>query len=111
MNTKRFSPYILAGLGIRVSPGGASPVVDLNISLGVGIKYKILNRFNIGSQFSFLKLFGDKLEGDETLDNPYHIDSGLFKNKDWYSLLLLTVTWDFGRRFQPCNNRYSNGMY
>ena len=80
-------------------------------TLGVGMKYKIHNRLNIGCEFSFRKLFGDKLEGDETLDNPYHIDSGLFKNKDWYSLLLLTVTWDFGRRSQPCNNRYSNGMY
>lgn len=111
MNTKRFSPYILAGLGMTVAPGGASTFVGLNIPLGVGMKYKIHNRLNIGCEFSFRKLFGDKLEGDETLDNPYHIDSGLFKNKDWYSLLLLTVTWDFGRRSQPCNNRYSNGMY
>ena len=26
------------------------------------------------------------------------------KNKDWYSFLLFTVTWDFGPRCRTCNN-------
>ena len=110
LNTKRFSPYF----GVTVAPGNQT-FASLNIPLGVGVKYKVINRLNLGCEFSFRKLFGDSFDvtdgNNGFLDNPYGVASSAFKNKDWYSLLMFSVTWDFGLRCQPCNNRFSNGVY
>ena len=76
--------------------------------LGVGLKYKVKNRINLGCEFSFRKLFGDGLDvtddSNAFLDDPYHMKGSFLKNKDWYSFLLFTVTWDFGPRCRTCNN-------
>lgn len=104
MNTRRLSPYILLGLGLTVATGEGDTFVGPNVPIGVGVKYKLKNRVNLGCEFSFRKLFGDNLEGDKRLDDPYKIGSDWMKNNDWYSFLLLSVTWDFGPRTRPCNN-------
>lgn len=101
---KRFSPYVLVGIGLTVAPGGNSTFVGPNIPLGVGVKYKWKNRLNVGCEFSFRRLLGDGLEGEDMLDDPYGMSGSAFKNKDWYSFLLLSVTWDFGLRCRTCNN-------
>ena len=112
LNTRRFTPYLLLGMGVTVSPGDKM-FASMNIPLGVGLKYKVKNRLNLGCEFSFRKLFGDGLdvtdESNAFLNNPYDIEGSFFKNKDWYSLLTFSITWDFGKRCEPCNNRYSNG--
>jgi hypothetical protein len=108
MNTKRFTPYILLGLGVTVAPGSGQTFAGPNVPLGIGVKYKLMNRINVGCEFSFRKLFGDNFDvtndGNSILDNPYHIEGSILKNKDWYSLLLLSITWDFGPRSRSCNN-------
>lgn len=108
LNTKRFTPYVLIGLGATVAPGNGETFAGLNIPMGVGVKYKIMNRLNLGLEFSFRKLFGDSFDvtddGNAVLDDPYHIGGSALKNKDWYSLLQFSVTWDFGPRSNPCNN-------
>lgn len=109
--TKRFTPYLFVGLGMTTAFGSGGFFVSPNIPLGVGVKYKVINRLNLGCEFSFRKLFGDGFEGRDMLDNPYGIASSAFKNKDWCSFLLLSVTWDFGRRTEPCNNSYSISEY
>lgn len=106
-NAKRFSPYVFLGVGMTMAMGGSETFVGPNIPLGVGLKYKI-NRINLGCEFSFRKLFGDGLdvtdENNAFLDDPYHVNSSMLKNKDWYSFLLFSVTWDFGPRCRTCNN-------
>lgn len=62
---------------------------------------------NIGIEFSMRKLFGDDFDvtwnGTEPdLDNPYRIQGSLLKNKDWYSITMIYMTWDFGLRRDPC---------
>ena len=108
LNTKRYSPYVLLGMGMTVAPGDGGTFTGFNIPIGVGVKYQLMNRINLGCEFSFRKLFGDNFdvtnEGNAMLDHPYNIQSSAFKNKDWYSFLLLSVTWDFGPRNRPCNN-------
>jgi hypothetical protein len=107
LNTKRLSPYVLVGLGVTVAPGN-STFAGLNLPLGAGVKYKLKNRLNIGCEFSIRKLFGDGLDvmngSNKLLDNPYGVSSSMMKNKDWYSLLLFSVTWDFGPRNRQCNS-------
>lgn len=107
VDTRCFTPYLLVGLGMTVASGGNDTFAGVNVPLGVGLKYKIKNRMNLGCEFSFRKLFKDNLEGDTQLDSPYDIDSNIWKNKDWYTCLLFTITWDFGLRDRPCNNMNS----
>ena len=38
---KRFSPYLLLGIGMTVAPGGESSFASPNIPMGVGVKYKL----------------------------------------------------------------------
>jgi hypothetical protein len=112
-NTKRITPYALLGLGATVAPGSGETFTGINLPIGVGVKYKLMNRINLGCEFSVRKLFGDRLdvtgEDNDLLDNPYQISGSALKNKDWYSFLLLSVTWDFGLRCSPCNNSSQTG--
>jgi hypothetical protein len=106
--TKRISPYIAGGVGFSAAPGGGGGNIffSSHISAGTGVKYKLMPRINIGAEWSVRKLFSDGLDtmGDnQLLDNPYQITSGMFKNKDWYSMLVITVTYDFGLRDCNCN--------
>ena len=115
LNAKRFSPYVFIGLGLTVAPGKGNTFAGPNIPLGVGVKYKIKNRINLGCEFSFRKLFGDDFDvtddNNTLLDSPYKIKGSFLKNKDWYSFLLLSVTWDFGPRNRPCNSSNRNSSY
>jgi len=108
LNTKRFTPYMLVGLGVTVASDGGNTFISPNIPMGAGIKYKIKNRINVGGEFTFRKLFRDDLEvtndSNRILDNPYGIGGSVLKNKDWYSLLMFSVTYEFGFRNCHCNN-------
>lgn len=107
--TKRFSPYIFAGLGISFATGEKSNAFGLNIPFGAGVKYKIAPRLNIGLEFSMRKTFSDELDGvkkDDALylKDPYGVKSSWLKNKDWYSFTLFFVSYDFMARTRNCNN-------
>lgn len=99
IGTKNYSPYVFAGVGITNS-SGESEFLGMNMPLGIGYKYKIRNRINIGVEFSMRKLFSDYFD---VMDNPYYITSNILKNKDWYSLTMISLTWDFGSRADPCH--------
>lgn len=110
LGTKRLSPYIFTGLGLTYG-SGEETFFGLNLPLGIGLKYKVKQRLNLGFEFSFRKLFADKFDvtqkNEFTLDNPYGIKSSIFKNQDWYVLSMFSITWDFGIRSKSCvNNLY-----
>ena len=108
LHTKRLSPYIAGGFGLAFAPGDGAVFFSPYLSLGTGVKYKLKNRFNIGAEWTVRKLFSDKLDvskGNELLDSPYGIESGWFKNKDLYSMLMISVTFDFGLRDCNCNRK------
>ena len=112
--TKRISPYISGGLGFSAAPDNGDFFFSPHISLGTGVKYKLKNRINIGAELSVRKLLGDGLDvsaGNNLLDNPYDMPSGWFKNKDWYSMLTIFVTYDFGLRNCNCNKSNMNEIY
>jgi hypothetical protein len=108
LNTSRIAPYLLTGLGITIAPGENRTFSSLHLPLGVGVKYKVKNRINLGLEYSVHKLFGDGFDAPNSegfnLNNPYKIQSGLFKNKDWYNTLMFSVTWDFGPNDRKCTN-------
>lgn len=107
LGTKPYTPYIFAGLGGTIA-GGENLFFNANVPLGIGFKYKLKNRMNIGAEFSVRKLFGDDFdvpdkEPGQSLDAPYGISSSFLKNQDWYSLTLIFLTWEFGLKQDPCH--------
>ena len=108
LNTSRIAPYLLTGLGVTVAPGKNQTFGSVHFPLGLGVKYKIKNRINLGLEYAVHKLFGDSFDAPDkegfNLDNPYKIKSGLFKNKDWYNTWMFSVTWDFGPNDRKCTN-------
>lgn len=106
LGTKLFSPYIFTGLGVTFG-SGEETYLGLNVPLGIGLKYKVRERLNVGFEFSFRKLFGDSFDVTKktnglSLEDPYKIESSFLKNKDWYLLTMFSVTWDFGVRSKSC---------
>ena len=106
--TKRLAPYIFAGAGMTYAPKPADHVFTLNLPVGLGLKYKIAPRLNLGCELSFRFTLSDKLdvtrETAPILDDPYGIKGGGFKNKDGYSFLTLSVTYDLSPKYRKCNN-------
>lgn len=107
LGTRKFSPYVFTGLGMTVGTGDET-FIGMNLPLGVGLKYKLKDRINLGFEFSFRKLFGDSFDATKKLDfnleDPYKIKSSFLKNKDWYALTMVSLTWDFGLRKKSCIN-------
>lgn len=94
----RFVPYIQMGFGLTY--GAAGKAFTANIPIGVGIKYKIKQRLNLGLDWLIHFSLSDKLDG---LENPLGIQSSGFRNKDHYSGLTLTLTYDLSPRCPTCN--------
>lgn len=99
---KRISPYIAAGIGMTLWSVDGKTGAALNIPLGIGVKYKLSERWNIGFEFLMKKTFSDKLDG-EALRDPYGIKSSFMKNTDWYSTMSITISYEFSKRCAVCN--------
>ncbi len=104
---KRFTPYILGGFGFTFAPSPAEGVFTVNFPLGVGLKYKISRRLNIGCEFTMRFSLSDKLDVTNKeglqLKDPYGIKGSGFKNKDSYSFTTIFITYDFFRKCKGCN--------
>lgn len=61
---KRISPYIAAGIGVTLWSVEGKTGAAFNIPLGVGLKYKLSRRWNIGFEFLMKKTFTDRLDGE-----------------------------------------------
>ncbi|MDE6717745.1 MAG: porin family protein [Muribaculaceae bacterium] len=99
---KRFTPYIAAGLGVTAWSTEGKFGAALTIPLGVGAKYKLSERWNLGFEFLMKKTFTDRLDGPQ-LDDPLGIKSSFMKNTDWYSTMSVTISYEFSKRCATCN--------
>ncbi|MCL2651127.1 MAG: porin family protein [Candidatus Azobacteroides sp.] len=107
LQTSKFSPYLMVGLGFTLASGD-NTFFGINLPVGVGLKYKIKNRVNLGLEYSVKKLFKDDFDAPGksgfNLDNPYQLNGSIMKNRDWYTTLIFSVTWDFGPNNRKCTN-------
>lgn len=99
---KRVTPYIAAGLGFNFWSVDSHTGFAFNIPMGIGVKYKVSRRVNLGLEFLMKKVFTDKLDGP-LLADPYKIKSSFLKNTDWYSTLTFSVTYEFSKRCAVCH--------
>lgn len=99
---KRFSPYLTAGLSATLWSVEGHTYAGFTIPFGVGAKFKINKRLNLGLEFLMKKVFSDRLDGPQ-LSDPLAIKSSFAKNTDWYSTLTLTISYEFSKRCEVCN--------
>lgn len=99
---KRLTPYIYGGIGATsASGGGSKSVFNANVPIGLGVKYKLNERMNLGLDWGIHFSLSDELDG---VKDPYQVkSSGMFKNTDCYSMLQLTLTYSFKAKCRTCN--------
>ncbi len=95
--TKRLTPYIQFGLGVTYG----NDVFTMNIPVGVGLKYKLRERLNVGVDWTMRFSMSDELDG---IADPYGIQGGMLKNKDSYSFTMFYITYDLFPKLRKCNN-------
>ena len=94
-------PYILGGLGATYVKGNEKNVFTANVPLGIGAKYKVNERLNLGLAWTFHFSLSDELDG---VKDPYWVkSSGIFKNTDCYSTIAVSVTYSFSAKCKTCN--------
>lgn len=99
---KRLTPYIYGGIGATsASGGGSKSVFTANVPIGLGVKYKLNERMNLGLDWGIHFSLSDELDG---VKDPYQVkSSGMFENTDCYSMLQLTLTYSFKAKCRTCN--------
>lgn len=99
---KRLTPYIYGGIGATSASGGGSKSgFTANVPIGLGVKYKLNERMNLGLDWGIHFSLSDELDG---VKDPYQVkSSGMFKNTDCYSMLQLTLTYSFKAKCRTCN--------
>ena len=97
---KRISPYFVVGLGGVLSLTSGTANAALVLPLGVGLKFKLKERLNLGFEFTMRKSFGDKIDN---LTDLYGMKHGVAKNTDWYSLASFSGTNEFSKRCVKCH--------
>lgn len=99
---KRFSPYITAGLSATMWSVEKKIFAGFTIPFGIGAKFKVNERLNLGAEFLMKKVFSDRLDGT-MLEDPLAIKSSFAKNTDWYSTFTFTISYEFSKRCAVCN--------
>ena len=102
---QRVTPFVFGGLGgtyVSIKDGDKKSAFTANVPIGIGVKYKINKRMNLGLEWAMHFTLGDELDGQK---DPYGItSSGAFKNTDCYSTLQVTLTYSFSARCRTCHN-------
>lgn len=99
---KPLTPFITMGVGMTFADTDGGSVVCANFPIGGGVKYKIAKRLNLTAEWTMHFSTSDKLDG---VADPYGIkSSGMFKNKDSYSMLVVGLTYDIWAKCRTCHN-------
>ena len=98
---KRLTPFVFLGLGGTYAGGDGSSVFTANVPIGLGLKYKVGQRINVGVEWAMHFSMSDKLDGRK--DSYGITSSGMFKNTDCYSVLQLTLSYSFMPKCTTCN--------
>lgn len=98
---RRLTPFVFLGVGATYAKAGGESVFTANVPIGLGVKYKLGKRLNLGLEWAMHFSLSDRLDG---VADPYGIESsGMFKNADGYSMLKLTLTYSFMPKCKICN--------
>lgn len=103
----RLAPYGLMGIGVTFAPEPEQNDFAANFPIGLGLRYKLSERVNIGLEWTMRFSTSDRLDvtrtDGTTLKDPFMIKGKGIKNKDSYSFTMLYVTFDVFKRPCHCN--------
>ena len=104
----RITPYAVLGIGGTLGWNADGGCFGMNIPVGLGVKYKVRPRLNIGLEWSMRFTTSDALDAGDSeskrLIHPYGIKSVGLKNKDCYSFTMVYVSYDICPKYRRCNN-------
>ena len=92
------TPTIFVGLGVMYFN---ETHFAATFPFGVGAKFKLSNRINIGAYWMMAKVFSDNLD---YTNNPLGLNKGFWTNRDWYSTLQMYLSVNFYKRCAPCRD-------
>lgn len=95
--THRIVPHLQMGLGGTF----CNDTFTLNFPLGVGVRCKLAERWNVGLDWAMHISLSDRLDG---ITDPFKMESGFLKNTDTYSLTMLYISYDLVPKLRKCNN-------
>ena len=99
---RRCTPYVTVGIGVAMARTGGKTYAAPTIPMGLGLKFKVAERWNLGLEFTMTKAFNDHFDSPDLADlNQIKVD--FYKNTDWYSRLTIGVSYEFGRRCETCH--------
>ena len=97
----RLTPYLSLGIGANISVVDGHDYFAGSIPMGVGLKFKLKPRINLGCEFTMAKCIGDHIDGKD-LKDLYLIKSSFAKNTDWISTFGVSISFEFGERCTSC---------
>lgn len=98
---KRWTPYLAVGVGVCMSAADGGTWVTMSVPMAFGVKFKLRPRLNLSAEFCMAKTVGDHLDGN--LADLQGIKSDFVKNTDWYSTIMIGITYEFGKRCETCH--------
>lgn len=101
--SRSFSPYIFTGIGMAFTPNTVSafPFGTGYIPFGIGLKFKMGNRFNLNAKWAHRLMFNDNIE---SITGP--LNGTNFLNNDVASTYTIGISFDFWERPCDCNNSH-----
>lgn len=99
---RRWTPYLTIGAGFALASVSGRTYAAPTIPMGMGIKFKISERWNLGAEFTMTKTFSDHFDGPDLADLN-QIKTAFYKNTDWYSRLTVGISYEFGKRCETCH--------
>jgi len=106
LGSSSLTPYVCAGIGL-LGMQASTVKASAFIPFGLGLKYKVANRYNVGCEWTFRKTYTDQLDYVKNsagfqLSDPWLVESSRNKNKDWYSVLTLNLSVDLASTGLKC---------
>jgi hypothetical protein len=108
--SKTFSPYIFAGLGMITDVYAGQNLPEACLPFGIGMKFKLANRWNFNIQWVNRLLLADNLEGDSApgvsthYNNPNNLNGTNILNNDFLSTITIGISYDFWKKQCKCLN-------
>ena len=108
-NYSWFTPSLVAGLGLFSYSLNDEPKFTATIPLGIGFKFKLSNRINLGAYWMVSKVISDKVDNAANPNGEY----GKWNNQDWYSTAQIALSVNFYKICAPCRSGKGkpNGKY
>ena len=103
-DSKIFSPYIFAGVGMMNYLYNNKITLDPSIPFGFGIKLKLNPRWNLNVQWTTRLLLADNLEGTTSLNNPDGLNGSNPFNNDILSSLTVGISFNIWKKLCDCQN-------